>query len=531
MTTPTSIPGRSIGQRYALLHAVGAGGMGTVWRAHDQLLRRDVAVKEVLLPAGLPQSEHQMLCERTLREARAAASLNNPAVIQIYDVVEEDDRPWIIMELVAARSLAEIINERGPMPPHVVADVGLQVLGAIEAAHAAGILHRDVKPGNILLSEDGRATLTDFGVARSSGDSALTSTGLLLGSPSYIPPERAKGEPAVPASDLWALGATLYAAVEGHPPYDKGDPVGTLTAIVSDPPPSFALAGPVQQVLAGLLEKDIDRRWDITQARNGFRHAIRDSRAAVTSHIAVGATRTLGPFISTVASPPAGQPVQYGAAAGQQAPPPPSRRHERRGSSQHPKRGRQVALAVTLVLALGVVATGAALYLNRDRSPSPNSTPSPATASGPITPAGYFRFTHPDGFSVAVPDGWRQETLSSGIIQFRDPQDTSGGGRFLRLSASKSGGSLVAYWKGADARGTSTIPGYRLLAIRDAKVGARTGSEWEFTHTLSTNRHVIDRAVLIDGTIYAFYLSTREEQFGASANILDKVADSFALEG
>jgi len=280
VSTPTSSPGRAIGGRYRLEASVGRGGMGTVWEAYDETLRRRVAVKEVLLPAGIPADERAMLCERTLREARSAARLTHPSVVVIYDVVEEDDRPWIVMELLNALSLADLVRDHGPLPADQVASVGLQVLAALEAAHTAGILHRDVKPGNVLLAPDGRATLTDFGVARASGDSTLTSTGLLLGSPSYISPERARGGDPTPASDLWALGATLYAAVEGQAPFERGDPLPTLTAVVGEPPDPMRLAGPLEPVLAGLLVKDVGYRWDAERTRSGLRAALPGAQSA-----------------------------------------------------------------------------------------------------------------------------------------------------------------------------------------------------------------------------------------------------------
>ncbi len=536
MSTPTSIPGRIIGERYALLGAVGAGGMGTVWRAHDKLLRRDVAVKEVLLPPGVPRAERQMLCERTLREARAAASLNNPAVVRIYDVVEEDDRPWIVMELVAARSLAEIINDTGPLQPHLVADVGMQVLGALEAAHAAGILHRDVKPGNILLSDDGRATLTDFGVARASGDSALTSTGLLLGSPAYIPPERARGRPAVPASDLWSLGATLYAAVEGRPPYDKGDPLHTLTAIVSDPPPPFTLAGPLRPVLTGLLDKEPEHRWDVRRARDGFRDAMGVSRVDIAGQLGAGPTRMLGPSsLPAGASPPTQRPTEQHAYP---PPPPPAwpaepaaggRAQRRVAAASRRSRGTTVAIALIVVIALLAAAGG--YYFSRDRAgtPKPGASASPSSAVV-TTPAGYFRFTHPDGFTVAIPNGWKKEVLTpSGVIQFRDPDDNDGGGRFLRLQASPTSGTITEFLEARDKSTKAGLRGYELVGIRASKAGSRDGADWEFTHTLEADRHVLTRGFVLRGTAYSFYLSTREDQFSASTHIVDTSAASFAL--
>ena len=260
-------PGTTIGGRYSLRSPVGNGGMGTVWRATDTLLRRDVAVKEVVLPPGLAPSDRDALYERTLREARAAAALQHPAVVQVYDVVTEGGRPWIVMELLDARGLADMVIEDGPLAPRSVAKIGIALLGALEVAHAGGVLHRDVKPANVLICADGRCVLTDFGVARMPTDVQLTTPGMVLGSPHFISPERAMGSDFGPPSDLFSLGVTLYTAVEGRPPFDRRDPFETMRAVVEEPPAQAVRAGPLAGVLYGLLEKDPARRWNVETAR------------------------------------------------------------------------------------------------------------------------------------------------------------------------------------------------------------------------------------------------------------------------
>src|SRR5215210_619888 len=192
--TPPHARTRLIGERYRLEEAIGRGGMGTVWRGHDELLGRPVAIKEVRFPPELGEQEQADLRQRTLREARATASLSHPHVVTTYDVVEEDGLPYIVMELLEARSLSDILRDDGPLPPHRVAQIGLEMLGALELSHRKGVVHRDVKPGNVLLTKDGRAILTDFGIATMAGDPALTSTGVVLGSPAYMSPERARGK-------------------------------------------------------------------------------------------------------------------------------------------------------------------------------------------------------------------------------------------------------------------------------------------------------------------------------------------------
>ncbi|HVT70327.1 MAG TPA: serine/threonine-protein kinase, partial [Trebonia sp.] len=210
--------GELIAGRYRLGSVVGHGGMGVVWRARDELLRRDVAVKELVWPLDLTEQERQTACRRAMREAQTAARLSHQNIVRIYDVVEEDGDPWIIMELLPYRSLRDIVAEDGPLTPVQAARVGLGVLAGLRAAHAESIVHRDVKPANILVGPDGRAVLTDFGIARAADSATLTNAGDLLGSPSYSAPERARGERSGPPADLWGLGASLYAAVEGRPP-------------------------------------------------------------------------------------------------------------------------------------------------------------------------------------------------------------------------------------------------------------------------------------------------------------------------
>jgi hypothetical protein len=273
-TNGRAAPGTIIGGRYTLRTAVGHGGMGTVWRAADTLLRRDVAVKEVILPPGLAPSDRDAMYERTLREARAAAALQHPAVVQVYDVVHEDGRPWIVMELLDARSLADMVIEDGPVAPRAVAKIGIALLGALEVAHAYGVLHRDVKPANVLICSDGRCVLTDFGVARMPTDVQLTTPGMVLGSPHFISPERAMGSDFGPPSDLFSLGVTLYTAVEGRPPFDKGDPIETMHSVVEDPPAPVMRAGSLTNVLMGLLEKDPARRYDVHTARTLLRQLL-----------------------------------------------------------------------------------------------------------------------------------------------------------------------------------------------------------------------------------------------------------------
>ncbi|WP_367124390.1 serine/threonine-protein kinase [Streptomyces phytohabitans] len=272
--------GRLVGGRYRLEGVLGRGGMGTVWSGQDETLGRRVAVKELRFPSSIDDEEKQRLITRTLREAKAIARIRSGSAIVVYDVVNEDDRPWIVMELVEGRSLADRIRKEGPLTPQRVAEIGLAVLDVLRSAHLEGIVHRDVKPSNVLLEEaTGRVVLTDFGIAKVAGDPSITSTGMLVGAPSYISPERARGTPPGPPADMWSLGGLLYAAVEGRPPYDKGSAISTLTAVMTEPVPPPSGAGPLTDVILGLLEKDPDKRLDVTAA-----HALLEQAAALDEH-------------------------------------------------------------------------------------------------------------------------------------------------------------------------------------------------------------------------------------------------------
>ncbi|MFG6193847.1 protein kinase [Nonomuraea sp. JJY05] len=255
-----------VGGRYRLLRTIGRGGMGTVWQAHDEVLGRDVAVKEVLPPPDLTDPEREVFAVRTFREARAAGRVAHPGVATVYDVLEERGHPWIVMQLVRSRTLGELVREDGPMSPMEAADIGLQLLEALRAAHAAGVLHRDVKPDNVLLAEDGRAVLTDFGIATTEDEAPVTSTGVLIGTPAFMAPERAAGGQARPSSDLWSLGVTLYMAVEGRSPFQRDNPLATLGAVLHAEPEPLARAGVLGPVLLGLLRKNPAERMSMEEA-------------------------------------------------------------------------------------------------------------------------------------------------------------------------------------------------------------------------------------------------------------------------
>ncbi|MGH3549500.1 MAG: serine/threonine-protein kinase [Pseudonocardiaceae bacterium] len=301
----TNAAPRLVAGRYRLGAVLGRGTMGTVWSAHDEVLGRPVAVKEVLLPPGIPDAEADALRERSLREARAIAALSHPNVVTLYDVAREGAAPFVVMELVASASLAELLRD-GALPPDRVIAIGAAVAAALQAAHAAGITHRDVKPGNVLMAHDGRIKLTDFGIARNPADQTLTATGLMLGSPAYIAPEIASGGPINPASDLWGLGATLFAAVEGRPPYDAGSAMATVAAVVHDEVPRASCSGPLAEVISGLMVKNPTRRMPLSQVRRllGAPPERADHRSAVHAGAATGALPPADSPLTTPTSTP-----------------------------------------------------------------------------------------------------------------------------------------------------------------------------------------------------------------------------------
>jgi serine/threonine protein kinase len=287
-------PPQLIADRYRLVEPLGQGGMGRVWKARDEVLHRDVAIKELVPPPGLTTDERREMRERSLREARAIARLNHINVVRIFDVLRTDADPWIVMEYVRSRSLQDTLASDGPVSPGQAAEIGLGVLGALKAAHKAGVMHRDVKPGNVLLGEDGRVVLTDFGLATVPGDPNVTRTGLVLGSPAYIAPERARDGTAGPEADLWSLGATLYAAVEGQSPYGRPSAIETLTALATEPPPPAKRAGPLKAVLNGLLRKDPTQRITAEVAERLLRRAS-DRRARSSAISLLDGVRRPGP--------------------------------------------------------------------------------------------------------------------------------------------------------------------------------------------------------------------------------------------
>jgi serine/threonine protein kinase len=566
--------GRVLSGRYRLDTVVGRGGMGVVWHARDELLKRDVAVKELIWPPHFTEAEQQSACRRAVREAQMAGRLAHHNVVRIYDILQEDGHPWIIMELLPYQSLRELIRAEGPLTPARAARVGLGVLDALRAAHAEGVLHRDVKPANILVGPDGRVVLTDFGIARSVGSPTLTASGMLVGSPSYIAPERARGGQSAPAGDLWGLGASLYAAVEGHPPFERDAALATLTAVVVDEPEEAVHGGPLWPVISGLLRKDPDERLDTAETERMLREVADDNEA----------TRVAPIFPNDLtATPPAGlMPALEHDTAEKEAVEPSVSESEAAGSAiassaadlavtgaaaepgatanRRPRRSRRPAIVLTALGAVAAAVTAVALALTSSPGhPAASSGASshsarPATSSAAPTPtnpasasvtapassgsgssnagygalaAGYYRFTNSTGFSIGVPDGWQISHVGH-YVYIIDP---SNGGVFLLIDQSDTPNpNPLADWEQQAANRASTYPDYHLIRLESIYYPqAEKAADWEFTYVRSGILvHILNRNVLANAHhAYALYWSAPESDWNADYHYFEDFAGTF----
>ncbi|WP_308402410.1 protein kinase [Streptomyces sp. TBY4] len=377
--------GRLLAGRYRLGDVLGKGGMGTVWRAEDETLGRTVAVKELRFGSGVDEDEKRRLITRTLREAKAIARIRSGGAVTVYDVVDEDGRPWIVMELIEGPSLAEFIRESGPLTPRRAAEVGLAVLDVLRAAHRQGILHRDVKPSNVLLADhgNGRVVLTDFGIAQVEGDPSVTSTGMLVGAPSYISPERARGQRPGPPADMWSLGGLLYAAVEGVPPYDKGSALATLTAVMTEPVEPPKNAGPLTEVIYGLLVKDPAHRLDDDRAR-ALLTAVIDAPEppALVAGPSAEETRQISLAEAQDAAEKAAADKAAKAAEKAEKKERERREREQRERARAALKTARKAAAASAAAATAATATASAV---ESPAPAPSRSPRPAPVAAPLT--------------------------------------------------------------------------------------------------------------------------------------------------
>ncbi|MGK5678631.1 serine/threonine-protein kinase [Actinoplanes sp. URMC 104] len=545
--------------RYRLGEPVGSGGMGRVWLARDEMLDRDVAVKEFVPPEWMTDEERVRLRDRTLREARSAGRLNHPHVVRIYDVVHADGLPWIVMEYVPSRSLHQVLQDDGPFSPATAARIGMALLDALRAAHAAGVVHRDVKPHNVLIGHDGRVVLTDFGLATFVDDGAVTGPGLIVGSPQYVSPERARDGTSTPESDLWSLGATLYATVEGRSPYARDNAMATLMALATEEPDPPTRAGMLGPVLTGLLRREPKQRLTAVEVERRLRMIVaatpappripspRQARAIIGAEIDQSAavrSRTSGVRVLPVADDGP-------------APPPDDRHHARPGLVA-------AGLALVAVLGIGGILAG---YLVRDTEPRASAPPAasaatstaappasaapagfsavvcdrPAPSNLPTSPLrsaqrgdgrwallpGWSYFSNGSGFRMPVPDGWTWQRVGTSYC-FRDPF----GDTVLTLDTGRNPkGDPVRACRTEAARlvRAGALPGYQELGIAATPLKDKA-ADWEYRYERDDVLvHARTRWFVEGGRGYAITWATREFDWPSDVPKINMVLSSFGV--
>jgi hypothetical protein len=489
-----------MGGRYRLLDVIGAGGMGRVWLAEDELLRRRVAIKEITMPTDVTASEMLDMQLATMHEARAAARLDHPSVVHVYDVIWRPGRSWIVMEYVESMSL----HQAGTLSHSEAARIGLGILEALRVAHAAGVLHRDVKPHNVLLATDGRVVLSDFGLASVEGlDSSPDPS---VATPHFVAPERVRGETSGPAADLWSLGATLYAATEGRAPFARESTIGSLAAVLNDPPDPPKHPGPLTPIIDALLEKDPALRLTAARAEPMLRRA---------------ATRAIGIV-----------PVR---------PKLPKRRTS-----------RSTRIAMTAAAVLLFATTGSALALDAKLAPEAAGPGAPTAAPAQTTPicddrtsggsvvttdntghqyalpAGFLWHRDSTGFVVAVPQGWTRESDGQ-VACFRDPV----GSRAFQVEAGSVGADRpIEYWRTAEqaALADGRLPGYRRITLASIDVD-RGGAEWEYTWQPSPDVRLHERRMLLRAgpdRAYVVAWMTRDQDWSTNEPLLTLIVASLS---
>ncbi|AKJ11300.1 serine/threonine protein kinase [Streptomyces incarnatus] len=533
--------GLLIAGRYRLADSIGSGGMGRVWRAHDEVLHRTVAVKELTAALYVSDSDRAVLLARTRAEARAAARINHSAVVTVHDVLEHDGRPWIVMELVEGNSLADAVKERGRVEPAEAARIGLWVLRALRAAHSAGVLHRDVKPGNVLLGRDGRVLLTDFGIAQIEGDSTITRTGEVVGSVDYLAPERVRGQDPGPASDLWALGATLYTAVEGRSPFRRTSPLGTMQAVVEEEADEPRHAGALGPVIAALLRKEPERRPSAEEAEQMLAEAAEGRRPhtaqafiptqgsglhtggpSTSGYSPTGPTSGYGPTSgsgstsgygptsgsgSTSGYGPASGSGATGTVHGPGAPGGPGRSMTgptavaptpRGPAPVRPRPRRRLRTLALVVAAAAVLGGGAAVAFQEwggmqqhtgsgtgagPATDSPSASGSATPGGAGTLPVGWEQHHDPVGFSISLPKGWKRSVSidQDGLRQVDYSPDK--GKHLVRVAVDTAPDFRTSYehMSNLDQRVSRRLQDYKKLSLKDELFRDQPGVRWEYT--------------------------------------------------
>ncbi|MFC9678912.1 serine/threonine-protein kinase [Streptomyces sp. NPDC056948] len=479
--------GRLVAGRYRLAERIGRGGMGTVWLADDEVLGRRVALKRLHEQPHLSADELGTRDERMRREARSAARIVHPNVIVVHDVVEDEGRPCVVMEYVPGHTLADLLQEGRTLPPHEAARIGLAMVSALRAAHEAGVLHRDVKPGNVLLGTGDRVVLTDFGIATTAGSSTLTRTGEMVGSIDYMAPERVRGLTPGPASDLWALGATLYQTVEGRPPFRRLTAMETAYAIATDPTPPPTRAGPLDPLIESLLAREPESRPSTEETEHSLRAAVDALQGRGELRDQPQATRT---------------------------------RRRRRITT--------TAAALTATLAVGATLYVANPYQTekpRKTTIRPTATPSPS----PV-PQGYH-LVHDEklGISFPIPNDWKARTRTAEQVTYADPTGLAG---ITIGTVAPAGPNPADHFADIEANTKLNYSTYRRLRMQRTTFREQPAAIWEFTFQ---GRARPFRAIDLGygregGREYDIYLSAPEAEWDTHRPVFDHVRDGFRTD-
>ncbi|MFD4597043.1 serine/threonine-protein kinase [Streptomyces sp. NPDC058464] len=537
---------RLIAGRYRLGTRLGRGGMGVVWRATDQLLGRQVAVKELTVDDSRSDDDARLRRERTLREAQAVAQLHHPHIIVVHDVVEDGGRPYIVMELIDGGSLADRISRSGPVDVGEAARIGIALLSAVRAAHGAGVLHRDIKPANVLVeAATGRVVLTDFGIAQVAGATTLTETGSFVGSPEYTAPERMNGARSGPAADLWSLGALLCAALSGESPFRRDSLGGILHAVVSDEirPPSQA--EPLLPVVRGLLERDPERRLGAAEAELMLRGFLETGvvPGAGTAQDAGAASYT--PTQRDVPWPPAPEPavpprststrgvlvaallVAAMAGAGVSAA---TLLFHGGGGGTTPGPGGTTAVSASHPATPSTTLSPSATLSSSATAttPPPSSTaPPPPTAHSSTAPSGYRLARDPAGFALAVPEGFTRDPQGERVFYMSPGQTFRLGIKVSEPPTDGPGGAM----RRAAAEGPSTNPGYHDGRVTDTTHSGHPAAFWEFTwkgfSAAEGPRHTYDLCWEESGQMYDVWVSAPVGKVREAREYFDVAVDTF----
>ncbi|MER7689514.1 serine/threonine-protein kinase [Streptomyces sp. NPDC097610] len=503
--------GRLVAGRYRLIEQIGRGGMGTVWRAEDEVLNREVALKRLHVQRHLTDDELVTLHERTRREARSAARIAHPHVVVVHDVVDDEGLPCIVMEYVPSTTLAALLTDGGAVPPGEAARIGLGMVAALRAAHAAGVLHRDVKPGNVLLGADGRVVLTDFGIAMATGTSTLTKTGEIIGSIDYIAPERMRGKKPGPAADLWALGATLYQSVEGRPPFRKATAVETAYAIAVDPVDPMKQAGPLEPLIDALLAKEPQERPSAQEVERVLREVVSGVPTQLTP------TRPVPVPAPIPVSAPSPRTATTVALAQKDAPP--------------RARGRRVAVWSALAVVLAAATVAGAWSMTRDgKSGGTHHNATASTSAPPAVPAGYHLVTDKKlGVSFPVPDSWKRGKATSEQVTYTD---TTGLAELTIGMVEPAGANPESHFTNIEANTKVNYPSsYRKLRMQRTTFQEKPAAVWEFTFEgrVRTFRAIDLGFGQEGGREYDIYLSAPDLKWDSFRPVFDTVSAGFRV--